>query len=766
MFFHSSLVTQLFLVVVTLAGAASLSAATNVVGPASSASTVEQAALPVADSSKDGEPKRLKILIRQKGGGGPVRKVEVRLGAEKFFTDSDGMVLVTLPSTGGEITFYKSGFETAALLWDEIKNVSELEIYLYPSLGAGDEVIIRGNRRPSISKKVISSDEAARVAPGGDPGQVTKLLPGVTTQPGQSEVTIRGSKPSDSAYYLDDIKVPFVYHAVGNLSVLPASMIEDVEFSAGGFGAEYGDASGGVVVLRSKTEIPDKPRTRFTLNLPLYSSVYHERPLSEQEGLFVGVRRSYLDVILPKVLPKDSGITVVPYFRDYQSIYVKKLDDGHYKFSLLASADGLRATAPGALSQDESGSGRFFVKTYFGAIALERNKKLSDGWTMVATPQLVYTDNRFEVSDLKFRVRAHAFRIPVEFIQKISSDERLYVGFDGSYVPYNVNYYLPIFDPDDPFYDVEEAPRVEGQQSGASVDLSSWLARDFKLGNNGVVTPGLRVFYFNQTGRTSADPRLQYRQVVRDGQTLKAAIGQYSTFPRNGEPAKKIGNPKLHFPRAMHYVLGLESKWSDRWDTDVQLFYKNVRLVIRADQDPAVNYNNKGRLESHGFETFVRRALTERWFGWLSYTYSRTRERASDESSWYAGANDQTHVLNLTGSYRVKATWDVGGRLGYHTGDTFTSKLGDAVYNANLDKYQPRAANEINGKRLPDYNELPVYSSHDVLFDDWKSTIRWGIEYFWFKRQVFGANPNYDFTKEEFTTGVPPIPYFEVRGEF
>jgi hypothetical protein len=120
----------------------------------------------------------------------------------------------------------------------------------------------------------------------------------------------------------------------------------------------------------------------------------------------------------------------------------------------------------------------------------------------------------------------------------------------------------------------------------------------------------------------------------------------------------------------------------------------------------------------------------------------------------------------MTGSYRLSATWDVGGRLGYHTGDTFTSKLGEAVYNANLDKYQPRAANAINGQRLPDYNELSLYSSHDVLFDHWKSTIRWGIEYFWFKRQAFGANPNFDFTKEEFTTGVPPIPYFEVRGEF
>jgi hypothetical protein len=178
------------------------------------------------------------------------------------------------------------------------------------------------------------------------------------------------------------------------------------------------------------------------------------------------------------------------------------------------------------------------------------------------------------------------------------------------------------------------------------------------------------------------------------------------------------------------------------------------------------NYNNDGRLESYGFETFVRRALTERWFGWFAYTWSRTRERLNDQSDWYLGENDQTHVVNLAGSYRVSAGWDVGGRLGYHTGNTYTSKLGEAVYNSNLDKYQPRSTNQVNAARLPDYNEVSVYSGHDILFDTWKSTIRWGLEYFWFKRQAYGVRNNYDFTKEEYFKGIPPIPYLELRGEF
>ena len=158
----------------------------------SAQSTESSTAAPLSSS----ETKTLRILILQKGGGGPIRKVEVSIGEKKFFTGPDGVVNIELPGVASSISFYKAGFEPASLPWDEISNVKEMEIYLFPALGAEDEVIIRGNRRPSISKKVISSDEAARVAPGGDPGQITKLLPGVTTQPGQAEVTIRGSKPA------------------------------------------------------------------------------------------------------------------------------------------------------------------------------------------------------------------------------------------------------------------------------------------------------------------------------------------------------------------------------------------------------------------------------------------------------------------------------------------------------------------------------------------------------------------------------------------
>ena len=708
-------------------------------------------------------PRQMKVRVMQKGTGVVVRKVEVMVGSQKYLTGPEGVAEIDIASDAKEIRFERPGFEALSLAADDFKDTLELEVYLYPKLQGDDEVIVKGKRRPSVSKKVVTVEEAQRVAPGGDPGQVTKLMPGVTSKVGRSDVSIRGSRPEDSKYIIDDIEVPYLYHAIGNLSVIPPSSISDVEFSAGGFGPEFGDATGGIVALKTKTEVPERAVTRYTLNLPIYVSLYYEAPLSEDTGVSVGVRRSYLDKIIPKMLPKNSGVTLIPFFSDYQGVWTHKEENGHTKLTLLASSDGLKATFPGDFSSDESGASDFYLKTYFGVVALERSYRIDNSWTVVSTPQVLYTDNQFNVNDLKFRVRAYDYRIPVEFTKRLSQTEKLYLGLDVGYVPYTVTYYLPRFDQSDPFYDFQEAPRIEGNQTGKYVKMGSWISRDFQVGD-ALLSPGVRIFHFTQNHRTGIDPRFSGRYTLSSTHTAKMAVGQYSQLPHNGEASPDFGNPKIHFPRAMHYILGLESKWDERWDSDLQVFYKDVRGVIHSDD--VLGYNNDGSLQSRGFEVFIRRAMTERWFGWLSYTYSITKERQNDESSWHPGDNDQTHVLSLAGSYKWTATTETGGRLASHTGDVYTSKMGDAVYNANLDKYQPRGDQTVNGARLPHYNELSIYNGHDFLFDTSKMTLRYGLEYLWFKRQALSASTNYDYSTETYSQGLPPIPYLEVRGEF
>ncbi|MHA0111473.1 hypothetical protein ACXYUI_30880, partial [Klebsiella pneumoniae] len=81
--------------------------------------------------------------------------------------------------------------------------------------------------------------------------------------------------------------------------------------------------------------------------------------------------------------------------------------------------------------------------------------------------------------------------------------------------------------------------------------------------------------------------------------------------------------------------------------------------------------------------------------------------------------------------------WDVGGRGLFHTGDTYT-RVDHAVYDGDLDKYEPRQAANTPpyNNREPPYYELDLYADRDVLFDTWKLTWRFGVEFLALRPQI------------------------------
>lgn len=726
------------------------------------------------------QPVKLQVRFRKKGSGDNITRTEVSVGESKFRAAPDGSVIFEA-AENSIFRCSRFGFKPLEIKVSELLEKAKarldaqqspgatppegqielkVDIFLEPALGGDDTVVVTGKKRPGVSKQVISVEEARRVAPGGDPGQVTKLMPGVQKATFGSQVVIRGSAPDDSKYYIDDLEVPFVYHGVGQFTVLPAPMIEDVEFSAGGFGAEYGDATGGIVKIRSKTKLAERPTSIFTVNMPIYSSLYHERPIGDDASVSLSVRRSYLDYILPKVLPKELGVTIVPYFSDYVALYNKQYDDGSGRLISIASTDGLRAVFPGDFSQDEAGNASFSVFNYYGILGYERTKRINSDWSLTATPQVQYFRLKFRVLDNQVKLKVWSGKVPLELTWKPNKDDKVYFGIDPRVDRATVFFRAIRFDPNDPFFDPEEAPVEEGSENSTTTGGAAWVSMEKKLGDL-LLIPGLRGYYNNQLRKATADPRLSARFDLGESHTLKFATGLFTKNPEPGEASKSFGNPDLDFERSVHYVAGVESRWTERWNSDLQVFSKKAWDIVRA--DPEKRFTNDAELKSYGAELLIRRNLTERLFGWLSYTWSKNRARESGESEWHNAEFDQTHVANLAGNYRLTSLWELGGRFNYHTGDTFTPK-GNAVYNANLDKYQPRQGDiELYEARLPNYNELSLFAGRDILWDTWKMNVRFGIEYFWFKRPALGVNYNYDYTKEMYFQGVPPIPYLEVQ---
>lgn len=705
----------------------------------------------------------IRVKVLQRGTGDPLGRVEIKLGTDKIYTDPAGEATVTLPEGEGKLEFYKAEFQRELIDYGKLRGKNEHKVFLSPATPSDNEIVVRGMRRPETSRKQVSVEEAVRVAPGGDPAQVPKLLTGVQSSPFQPDIIVRGSGPQDSRYYIDLWEVPFIFHRVGNISIVPDQLLSDVEFSSGGFGAQYGGATGGVVTLQTKTEQPDRAsKTEFRVNVPIYSSIYHERKIDDRSAIAIAGRRSYLDAILSKALPKNLDLTVVPVFGDMHVYYWQTRDDGHLKVLGLYAYDGLQLLFPSDAAKDESGKGQFDVRNAACVAGIEWKKILNKDWTLTIAPEMQRTLIDFDILGSRIKINAQGPVVQAEAVKRLGGKDRLYLGVKPKALWGKAVVRAPKIDASDPFFDFEEAPQLSAVAEDIYYDLAAWVAADQSFGKL-TVTPGVRTFYVSTIKKSGVDPRLNARYELDERHALKGAVGQYSQAPEFQDTDATFGNPDLNFIRSNHYIVGFESNWDERWNTDFQAFYKESYDLIRSDADKRVA--NKGSLISAGFEAFVRRNLTRRLFGWLAYTYSKTRERDSAQETFRNSRYDQTHVLNLVGNYKLTGTWETGGRFIYHTGDTYTGVDG-AVYNANLDKYQPRTAigSRLYSDRLPDYHEIDIYANRDILFETWKMGLRFGVEFLALERPAQGVRNNYDYSKEEYFRGIPPIPYIEVRG--
>lgn len=708
----------------------------------------------------------LTITVRAKGRGTPLPRVEVKAGGVRVYTDPRGQANIRVPDDDGALEVYRGGYDRLEIPYRDLVRLESKEVFLVPALLADDEVSIIGLRRPEASRKRVSIEEAIKVAPGGDPVQVTKLLPGVQTNAFQPTIVVRGSAPDDSLYRIDDWTLPYVFHSIGNISIIPDRLLSDVEFSTGGFGSQYGGASGGVVNIRTKSDVPDRPLTEFRANVPIYSGFYHERPVEDGKARFAfSGRRSYLEYLLPSILSKANksgqNLTVVPFFGDSHFFYNKPLEDGQVKVLGLYSFDGLRLAIPSQSADNAEGRGTFNIRDRVCLLGLQWTKTMNPDWVLTMTPNLNSVDRKFDIIGNKIYVGATNLSLQAEAARRLGGRDKFYIGTEEVLIWGRAEVFAPKVDFDDPFVDPEDAPKIGSKVVAQYLNSAVWLGFDKEFGD-WMLTPGIRTFYSTQNKKAGADPRINGRFKLDAQNTLKGAAGQYSQLPQFRDLSEDFGNPRLKFIRSNHYVLGVETAWDDRWNTDIQGFYKETYGLVKS--DPSTNTNNAGSRLTFGGEVFVRRNLTQRLFGWVAYTWSRNMERDTDQETFRQAQYDQTHVLNLVGNYKINAVWEAGGRALYRTGETYTT-VDDAVYNSNLDKYQRKRFPEsrlYNG-RLPASHELNLYGNRQFLFDTWTMSLRFGVELLAFSPQVRSVQYNYDYSKSEYFTGIPPIPYIEVR---
>src|SRR5262249_24604177 len=129
-------------------------------------------------------------------------------------------------------------------------------------------------------------------------------------------------------------------------------------------------------------------------------------------------------------------------------------------------------------------------------------------------------------------------------------------------------------------------------------------------------------FRYVGQNRLTFDPRLVVRWKQNDVHTWKAGAGIFHQMVEPQLLNPEFGNPHLPPIWADQYSAGFVRTLRDKLTLDTTLYYvRRHDLTV-----PPPPFTSDGRGRSYGLELILKHDLTERFYGWISYTLSRSEQ--------------------------------------------------------------------------------------------------------------------------------------------
>ncbi|MEQ8275943.1 MAG: TonB-dependent receptor [Deltaproteobacteria bacterium] len=631
------------------------------------------------------------------------------------------------------------------------------------------DVVVEATRvKKEVNRRTLTAAEIVRV-PGtlGDPVQVVENLPGVARS-GGGQIIVRGSGPQDTGVYVDGVEIPIIYHFGGLKSVLPADVIDSIDFYPGNFSVKYGRATGGVFDGHIRRLKPDQLHGALEVSL-LDSSLFLEMPIGDNAAIAVAGRRSYIGSVISAVTPDDASVSLVsaPRYYDYHVLANWRPSAKHeLRFYFLGSDDifELLFENPAEISPQFQ-SANLSLGTNFQRGTLEYNYTPSEKVRNKLTLAVGRDALGFRLGDqFRFELESYSFQVRNAFDWEL--EDWLTVTFGVDYRAFLAD--VEVLAPRPPR---EGEPvgntnatdtlftKVEGVWDHA---IAPYFEAVMQFGDLQLV-PGVRFDYFQDTDSFSVDPRIVARYKLTDQWTAKAGVGVVHQAPEPVDTDPVFGNPNLALIRGVQYSLGAEWYPLDHIKIDGTVFYKDLQdLVVRV---PApVNVDNIGLGQVYGFELFLEHKFNDNFRGWLTYTLNRAQRQDGPNEPTRLFDFDQTHILAIVASYVLPENWEIGLRWRLVSGNPYTPFI-DAVYNDAIDQYDP-VSGPVNSDRLPLFHQLDLRVDKSWVFDYWKLTAYLSLINSYNRTNTEGFQYSFDYSQRTPIQGLPIFPILGVRGEF
>ncbi len=640
------------------------------------------------------------------------------------------------------------GFETR-IISDVVVSTAKLaqvSIELRETVRTTDEVKVSADYfsasgESATSNHVLSAEEIRR-APGvqEDVIRSVALLPGVgVTQAGRNDLVVRGGAPFENLFVVDNIEVPNINHfgsqgsSGGPLTLVNIGFVRAVQFSAGGFGAQYGNrvSSFTNISLRDGNDEHMSGDANFSAT---GFGLILEGPISSDATYLFNIRRSFLDILF-----KALGQSFIPDYWDATLKTSWKLDQKNsLSFLFLGALDKVTVNDDSLDDRYKNSSIAFTDQNqYFSGLTW---KHLFDAGYVSATLGRTYSSFSSRQQDSllntifsnKSEEGINSLNIQSDIQLSTSTDLRL--GWQSNYAS-RLRYQDTI------------AGFVRTDQFGAphplqvDTNFTAWSTGGFASLSTPLVekvsaTVGARIdnYSYAKNG-TVFSPRLSLTRPLGESTTLDLNIGRYYQAPSY---VWLIGDPSnggaLEPIRADQIVLGVEHKLSDELRLQVEGFYKwyahyparvyrpqavlspsgfeDVTTDIPFGLEPLASI---GTGHARGIEIFLQKKLGDiPLFGLMSLTLQQSDFIGLDGIE-RPGAFDSHFIFNLALGYRLHDDWEFSAKFRLAQGLPTTPFITSGPLEGRLDFSQYNA-----GTRLPLFNALDIRVDKHWSFNSWQ----------------------------------------------
>ncbi len=543
-----------------------------------------------------------------------------------------------------------------------------------PPAPAMQEILVVGQREPL---KLTLGHAEVHDLPGafGDAYRAIEALPGVTPiVSGLPYFYVRGAPPGNVGYFFDGIPVPYLYHFAAGPSVLQPAFVDHVDLYPGAYPARYGRFAGAIVAGEMAP-----PTYRFHGEATIRvtdSGATIEAPFASGRGsAMVGGRFSYTGAVLSLVQPDIS----VNYW-DYQARVRYELDaKNSIELLSFGAGDFLSAYQDDSVSSDggfTSATERrkdTLVDVNFHRLDLRWDHRIEGGnWRNA----LMVGRDRTGGDDGNIDVFNHMAGVRSEYRQALDKRVLLRAGGDVLFESLSQTVTNRASSFDSGVGDGVITDHFNLDQARRDLTVGAWADAVLSVTPKLEVTPGLRADVFVSGGRVALaiDPRISARYTLSKKLSVTHGLALVHQAPSFVVPVPGF-KPSLAggLQTALQYSAGIAYSLPSGFESSISVFesaFFHLTDLISLTQLQSTNQPHvtdaRATGQAYGAELMLRRSLSRRVGGFVSYTLSRSTR--SEGTLQGPARSDRTHVLNVALSGDLGRNWRLGGRWLFYSG--------------------------------------------------------------------------------------------------